>query len=102
MSNKSIKFTDEEIKSLNDLSAEYQRIQASFGQLHVQKINAEQNVQRLEEAEVTLEAEYKSSQEKEADIVKALTEKYGPGSLDPSTGVFTPAETAEEPQEDEK
>ena len=40
MSDKNIKFTDEEIKSLNDLSAEYQRIQASFGQLHVQKINA--------------------------------------------------------------
>ena len=33
-----IKFTDEELKSLQELSQSYQNIQASFGQLKVQKI----------------------------------------------------------------
>ena len=27
---------------------------------------------------------------KERDLVKTLNEKYGPGQLDPATGVFTP------------
>ena len=47
----------------------------------------------LEEAEVKLEADYISLQENERNIVKDLNEKYGPGSLDPQTGVFTPTET---------
>ena len=33
-----IKFTDEELKSLQELSQNYQNIQASFGQIKVQKI----------------------------------------------------------------
>ena len=32
-----IKFTDEELKSLSDLSQSYQNIQASFGQIKDQK-----------------------------------------------------------------
>ena len=45
-----IKFTDEELKSLSDLSLSYQNIQASFGQIRVQKILAEQQADALEEA----------------------------------------------------
>ena len=33
-----IKFTDEELKSLSELSQGYQNIQAAFGQMRVQKI----------------------------------------------------------------
>ena len=33
-----IKFTEEELQSLSDLSTNYQNIQSSFGQLRVQKI----------------------------------------------------------------
>ena len=85
-----IKFTDEELKSLSDLSQSYQNIQASFGQLRVQKILAEQQADALEEAEVKMEADYKEMQDKERELVQQLNEKYGPGQLDPQTGVFTP------------
>ena len=47
-----IKFTDEELKSLQDLSQSYQNIQASFGQMKVQKILNQQQADALEEAEV--------------------------------------------------
>ena len=85
-----IKFTDEELKSLSDLSQSYQSIQASFGQIRVQKILSEQQAEALEEAEVKMEADYKEMQDTERELVQQLNEKYGPGQLDPQTGVFTP------------
>ena len=85
-----IKFTDEELKSLSDLSQSYQSIQASFGQIRVQKILAEQQADALDEAEVKMEADYKEMQDTERKLVEELNEKYGPGQLDPQTGVFTP------------
>ena len=39
---------------------------------------------------VELEQEYMNVQQEERDIVQKLNEKYGPGQLDPQTGVFTP------------
>ena len=85
-----IKFTDEELKSLSDLSQSYQNIQASFGQMKVQKILNQQQADALEEAEVKMEADYKEMQDTERELVQQLNEKYGPGQLDPQTGVFTP------------
>jgi len=97
-----IKFTDEELKSLSDLSQSYQNIQASFGQIKVQKILNQQQADALEEAEVKMDADYKDMQDKERELVEQLNEKYGPGQLDPQTGVFTPIpqeEPAEEAEE---
>ena len=97
-----IKFSDEELKSLQELSQNYQNIQASFGQVKVQKILNQQQADALEEAEVKMDADYKDIQDKERELVQQLNEKYGPGQLDPQTGVFTPVpqeEAAEEVEE---
>lgn len=95
-----IKFTDEELKSLQDLSQSYQNIQASFGQLKVQKILNQQQADALEEAEVKMDSDYKEIQDNERKLVEELNEKYGPGQLDPQTGVFTPAPKEEEAAEE--
>jgi|MDTC01.2.fsa_nt_gb hypothetical protein len=89
-----VKFTDDELKALRDLQDGYQEKQAQFGQLRVQKILLNQQVEALEKTEEQFEKDYVSLQEKEQEIVKQLNEKYGPGSLDPQTGVFTPTSTA--------
>ena len=94
-----IKFTDEELKSLQELSQSYQNIQASFGQLKVQKILNQQQADALEEAEVKMDADYKDIQDNERKLVEELNEKYGPGQLDPQTGVFTPVPPTEESPE---
>ena len=97
-----IKFSEEELKSLQELSQSYQNIQASFGQMKVQKILNQQQADALEEAEVKMDADYKDIQDNERKLVEELNKKYGPGQLDPQTGVFTPApqeETAEEVEE---
>ena len=85
-----IKFTDEELKSLNDLNQGYQTKQQQFGQLKVQRILLTQQMEGLDEAEIRLETEYSELQKTEQNLVKELNEKYGPGQLDPNTGVFTP------------
>ena len=91
-----IKFTEGEIKSLSDLSTEYQTTQSAFGQLSVQRIILDQQNKALEEANLKLESDYISIQEKERKLVKELNDKYGPGTLDPQTGVFTPTEKPKE------
>ena len=70
-----IKFTDEELKSLQELSQSYQNIQASFGQLKVQKILNQQQADALEEAEVKMDAAYKDIQDNERKLVEDLNEK---------------------------
>ena len=70
-----IKFTDEELKSLQELSQSYQNIQASFGQLKVQKILNQQQADALEEAEVKMDADYKDIQDNERKLVEDLNEK---------------------------
>ena len=86
-----IKFSDEELESLRNLQDGYNEKQAQFGQLKVQKILLQQQVDSLEEAESKFEEEYTELQQKEQDLVRTLNEKYGPGNLDPQSGVFTPA-----------
>jgi len=85
-----IKFTEEEMKSLRDLQDSYTQKQAELGQVSVQRILLNQQLDVLEEKQTFLENEYKKIQQQEQDLVKKLNEKYGVGQLDPESGVFTP------------
>tara|TARA_B100000963_G_C22428695_1_gene581080 strand:- start:121 stop:450 length:330 start_codon:yes stop_codon:yes gene_type:complete len=85
-----IKFSEEELKELGELQQSYQDKQAQLGQIAVQKILLGQQVEAIDNRQVELESEYESVQQKERDLVQKLNEKYGPGQLDPETGVFTP------------
>ena len=78
-----IKFTDEELQSLSNLRDTYSAVQNDFGALRVQKVVLTQQLDNLE-------AKYIDTQRAEQELVKTLNEKYGPGNLDPQTGVFTP------------
>ena len=86
-----MKFTDEELQELQDLQNGYQEKQAMLGQLAVQRILLDQQSDALEARQTEVETEYEGVQQQERDLVQKLNEKYGPGQLDPATGVFTPA-----------
>ena len=88
---KEIKFTDEELESLQGLQTSYQEKQSVLGQLAVQKILLNQQIDALNMRTEEVEQEYKAVQQEERDLVAKLNEKYGPGQLDPATGVFTPS-----------
>jgi len=99
MADQETKFSEEELKSLQDLQNSYQQKQLQFGQLEVQRLLVAQQLEQLDNAKAKLEVEYGEVQETERTLVQSLNEKYGPGNLDPATGVFTPAPAAEETSE---
>ena len=99
MADQETKFSEEELKSLQDLQTSYQQKQLQFGQLEVQRLLVSQQLEQLDNAKTKLEVEYGEVQDTERKLVADLNEKYGPGNLDPATGVFTPTPAAEETSE---
>ena len=63
----------------------------NWGASLVQRLLLNQQLDALETRTVEVETEYQTVQQEERDIVKTLNDKYGPGQLDPATGVFTPS-----------
>ena len=88
---KEIKFTEDELKSVGDLQIKYNDVTNKFGQLAIAKLNLEKQSEVLEEEEFKLHEELESARKEEQEVLTGITEKYGPGSLDPQTGVFTPS-----------
>ncbi len=80
-----VKFTEEEMSQVQGIQQNYANIQNQFGQLKMAQI-------RLDEQEIDLENSLKSIQEEEKKFLEGITEKYGEGSLNSETGVFTPVE----------
>ena len=99
MADQETKFTEDELKSLQELQNSYQGKQLQFGQLRVQRLLVQQQLDAIDDTEAKLEVEYGEVQETERKLVESLNKKYGPGNLDPATGVFTPAPAAEETSE---
>ena len=81
-----IKFTNDELKEIADIRNAYSEITNRFGQIQLTKYN-------LQKQEEQAELDFESVKVKEQEVLKGITEKYGPGSLDPNTGVFTPSES---------
>ena len=88
---KEIKFTEDELKSVGDLQVKYNTITNKFGQLTIAKLNLDKQNEVLEDEEEKLHQELESVRTEEQEVLTGITEKYGPGSLDPQTGVFTPS-----------
>ena len=84
-----VKFTDEELTQVQNIQKSYANVQNQFGQLKLAQI-------RLDEQEVDLEEALKSVQSEEKKFLDGITSKYGPGTLNPETGVFTPTENKSE------
>jgi len=82
-----IKFTEEEVKEINDLRFEVGSVFTQLGQLHIEK---KKRLEELEQNETELLNKYKELVVKEDTLFKGLNEKYGDGDYDPNTGIFTP------------
>ena len=81
-----IKFSDDELKQITEIRTSYAEITNRFGQITLTKYN-------LQKQEEQAEIDFESIKVKEQEVLKTITEKYGPGTLDPNTGVFTPSES---------
>jgi len=96
-----VKFTEQELQSLQELSTKSNGITNRFGQLAIAKINLEKQSEAVEEEEFKLHEELETLKKEEQETLQSITEKYGPGTLDPTTGVFTPSVEVQ-PSEEEK
>ena len=92
------KFTEEEMKQIQDLQQNYQNATATFGRLKVQQLILEQQLDNIANEEENTHKAYTALQNKEQDLVKNLNEKYGAGTLDIVSGEFTPQSADESPQ----
>ena len=90
-----VKFSEEELQSLQELQNTYAGISTQFGQLKVSKMNLVRQFDSLEQSEEALEKAWEDNRKKENELVQSLTEKYGPGSLNPQTGEYTPVSVQE-------
>ena len=98
--NEEIKFTEEELQSLNDLQVKYNTITNQFGQLAIAKLNLDKQTEVVNDQEFKLQEELEQAREEEQGILNDITEKYGPGQLDPQSGVFTPTTEIQQSTED--
>ena len=80
-----VKFTEEELKQVQNIQASYQNVQNQFGQLKLTQI-------RLDQQEIELGDALKQIQSEEKKFLDGITNKYGQGTLNPETGVFTKIE----------
>ena len=87
---KEIKFTKDEISQIESIRNGFDEIQNFLGRLEIQRIQAEQVLENLHNDKLRLETRYSDLVDEERELVANLNEKYGPGNLDPETGIFTP------------
>ena len=93
-----IHLTEGEMEVLKEVMETYNQCSGAFGQVEVQKMNLAQQGEALEEQRSAVEEEWKANQSKEARFSSKLTNKYGPGSINPETGEYTPQpEQAQQP-----
>lgn len=90
MAKEQIKFTEEEMKEVNDLRVESSAVFHKLGQLSIEKAN---RLKELQTAEDELTSRHAELVEIEQNLYKKLNGKYGDGNYDPETGTFTPVET---------
>jgi|TARA_Y100001970_G_C13953886_1_gene709635 DNA repair exonuclease SbcCD ATPase subunit len=92
------KVSEEELKSITDLGVKYNTIRDNFGQLRIQRLLIEQQLEQIVENEDKLEQDYIETQKIERELLESLNSKYGQGVLNPQTGEFTPRNTEEDPK----
>ena len=95
---KSQKFSEDEMKQINELQQNYQNATAALGRLSVQELILSQQIDNIDNERENVKTAYTELQKKEQELVNSLNEKYGAGTLDIVSGEFTPSPTTETSQ----
>jgi len=85
-----IKFSEEELDKIQNIQKSYAETTNKFGQLSLAKIRLNQQEESLDKEHNVLQETFSKIQDEEQLFLDGITEKYGQGSLNPETGVFTP------------
>ena len=83
-------FSVEELEQIMKLQENYNAIGVQLVQLKLAQKNAETYLATLKEQEIVLETQIMETNTEEKKLAADLDTKYGAGSLDLESGVFTP------------
>lgn len=78
-----VKFTTEEAAELLSIRESYERLTAALGQLEMERRNLAKNQKAIDERLLATESQEKVFLDK-------IVAKYGEGTFDPASGIFTP------------
>ena len=84
------KFTQEELESIKNIQTKYQSLGISLVQLEILKKSIFAELDKVRDSEEKVKEEITKISEEEEQLSKALSEKYGVGTLDLQSGVFKP------------
>ena len=84
------KFTEKEIKSITEIRDGNARIITELGQVELQILLVNEELEKFQEAKSALHIQFKNLQTEEINLVSTLNEKYGKGTVDVNTGEFVP------------
>jgi flagellar motility protein MotE (MotC chaperone) len=84
MSTTPAKFDETELKEVEAIRNSYAEASMVYGNLYIQR-------KQLDSQEKALDEAYSKLQKREKDFLDKIVNKYGEGSLDAKTGVFTPS-----------
>ena len=84
-----VQFTEEEVNELKTISANYVNLQQTLGQISVQRLLLQRQLDGLDVAEQEAQDSYVKNQQDEQTSLAKLQEKYGEGSYDTKTNEFT-------------
>tara|TARA_Y100001963_G_C6479898_1_gene308461 strand:- start:35 stop:316 length:282 start_codon:yes stop_codon:yes gene_type:complete len=87
------KFTKSEMESLQNIQNEYVNIQNQLGTIAVQKIRARAQMDDIDRYEDELQQKFLETAKTEQVFIDEITKKYGDGTFNPETGIFTPTIT---------
>ena len=77
-----VQFTEEEVTELKTISANYVNLQQTLGQVSVQRLLLQRQLDGLDATEQETQDSYVKNQQDEQTSLAKLQEKYGEGSYD--------------------
>jgi len=83
------KFTEEEMNKIKDVQRSYYEVQQTIGQIGFTRLRLEQQLDELDKVEEETRQKLSDTQQSEIEFNDTVSKKYGHGSLNPETGVFT-------------
>lgn len=83
-------FTTEELDQIKALQETYNTLGAQLVQLKLSRKSAEEFLQSINRQESEIENKILQANDDEKKLAQTLNNKYGAGSLDLESGVFTP------------
>ena len=85
-----IKFTSEELEKIKNIQNQYIDIQNAFGQVSLSRLRLQEQIQLLDKKDEENKQKFSDVQKNEKQFLDEITKKYGDGTLNPDTGIFTP------------